>query len=211
MKQCSICNQYLSLNQFDAQSTGKFGRRADCKNCRRRFNRSPAGLVKTLYATQKAVSKKRNHPAPNYTEIDLYNWLWSQPNAQQLFNAWVASNYNSDQKPSVDRLDDYLPYTLTNIRLVTWATNNQRQYADRISGLNTKDCAAVDQYTLDGVFIKTYHSYKAASRAVNGNFANIRNVAERKPIKRKEPNGSIRQYVPLTASNYIWRKQGEPL
>jgi len=211
VKQCSICAQTLPLTAFDKQATGKHGRRADCKDCRKRFNRTPKGLVKSLYSNQVAKSRKRGHPAPAYTEAELFDWLWSQPHAQALYDAWVSGGYVSDNKPSVDRLDDYLPYTLTNIRLVTWSTNNQRQYADRVAGINVKACHAVDQYSLDGQFITTHHSYKAAARAVKGNFANIRNVAEQRPIHRAEKNGLIRSYTPMSASGYIWRKHGEPL
>lgn len=208
MKICSVCQQHLELAAFDKQSTGKLGRRADCKECRRRFVQTEHGLAKSLYGNQKAKSTKRGHPAPAYTEEQLYRWLIGQSSFQTLYSAWVLSGYSTGCRPSVDRIDDYQPYTLVNIQLTTWDKNNRRYKDDRIAGINTKSCTAVDQYTLDGIFIQRFHSYKAAGRALNKKYAysNIRNVAEGLPIARQEPNGLIRQWLPEQAYGFIWKK-----
>jgi hypothetical protein len=206
MKPCSICKINLPLDAFDIQNTGKFGRRADCKNCKRRFVRSPEGLVKQTYSNQKAKSRKRGHPAPSYTEYDLMIWFDRQPNFVVLYRAWEASDYQEDLRPSVDRIDDYLPYTLNNIQLTTKAQNVNRFYGDLVDGKNTKRCTAVCQHDLDGNFIQKFYSYAEAARSVNGSFANIRNVAEQKPINRREKDGTIRSWIPSKAYGYIWRK-----
>ncbi len=207
MKTCSICAQKLALTNFDIQKTGALGRRADCKSCRKRFLQSKTGMVKGIYSTQIAKSKKRKHPSPNYTEQELYDWVWKQPQAQQLYDAWVADNYSKKTKPSTDRLDDYQPYSLNNIRLITWQKHSQRYYQDAIAGINTKTCIAVDQFTLSGEFVQTYHSYKDAARAINGSFGNIRNVAEQTVITRTNPNGSKRSYILNSAHGFIWKKR----
>ena len=208
MKICSICQQQLALTSFDIQSTGKLGRRADCKDCRRRFIQTERGVIKSLYGNQKAKSAKRGHPTPAYTEEQLYQWAIAQPNFRALYDAWVLSGHTSDLKPSVDRLDDYQPYTLSNIQLVTWGENNQRFKEDMFAGINTKRCISVDQYTLGGAFIQRFYSYKAAGRALNKQYAysNIRNVAEGLPIKKKEADGSIRQWIPEHAYGFVWKK-----
>jgi hypothetical protein len=178
MKICSICKNNLPLAAYDIQSTGKQGRRSDCKDCRKRFNRTERGLVKNILANQIAKSKKRKHPAPAYTEEQLYSWFWQQPGAQALYNAWVASGFLTDLKPSIDRQDDYLPYQFGNIELTTVKENIDRYYQDAIQGINTKSAVSVDQYSMDGVFIAHHHSYKAAARAVGQTqVGNIRNVA----------------------------------
>lgn len=206
MKTCSICETELPLAAFDTQSTGKLGKRADCKECRKRFIRSKVGVVKAIYSNQMAKSKKRNHPVPSYPETDLFDWFWKQTNSDTLYTAWVASDYSTDLHPSVDRLDDYLPYTLNNIQLVTWKENVSKFYNDLQDGTNTKRCIAVDQYELDGTFIKTHHSYKAAARDIKGLAANIRNVAEQRSIKRVGKDGSIRYWYPETSYGFIWKK-----
>lgn len=206
MKTCSQCQISLPLECFAIQSTGKQGRRADCKSCVKRFIQSPKGLVKAIFGNQKSKSKKRGHPAPAYTEEQLFSWFWAQPNAQSLYDLWIISNYQTDLKPSVDRIDDYKPYTLGNIQLTTVKKNIQRYYTDAVNGSNMKSATPVAQYTLDGVFITYYHSYSAAARAVNGLPANIRNVAEGTPLTRKKPDGTIRSWVPSQSYGYIWRK-----
>ncbi len=192
MKTCSICTQDLSLEAFDVQSTGRQGRRADCKECRKRFLRSERGLCKGLLSNQKTKSKKRGHPPPAYTEEQLFQWMVAQSTFQKLYTAWVDAGYETSLKPSIDRIDDYQPYTLNNINLTTTEYNINRYYADAIQGINTKTAIAVNQYTLDGVFVASHHSYKAAARFLGHNqIGNIRNVAEG---------------LGKTAYGYIWRK-----
>lgn len=205
MKICSICKQDLPLTSFDTQVTGKQGCRADCKECRKRFLRTERGLVKSMLAAQKAKSKKRNHPAPSYTEDDLFEWLLAQDNFQELFKAWINAGYPTEIKPSIDRIDDYQPYTLSNIRLVTHAQNIQRFYVDLMTGVNTKRCQAVNQYDLDGNFIQQFHSFKAASRAVNVNASAIRAVAKQITVIRQNTDGSTRTYTPKQAAGFIWK------
>lgn len=206
MKNCSICKSYLPLECYDTQSTGKMGRRADCKDCRKRFTQSPHGLVKTMYRNQKAKSKKRGHPPPSFTELQLYDWVWSQPHIQNLYAKWVDSGHNTDFKPSVDRLDDYLPYALNNIQLTTVKENVDRYPRDAVSGINTKSATPVMQLSLQGDYIQTFYSYSEAARVVNGLVSNIRNVAEGVPIERSNSSGSKRSWIPATAYGYIWKK-----
>lgn len=205
MKTCSICSQNLSLNCFDVQSTGAQGRRADCRECRKRFARSKKGMTGQLYASQVAKSRKRKHPAPAYTQQELFDWVWSQPHAQGLFDAWGQAGHSQGLKPSVDRLDDYQPYRLDNIRLITWGEHKKRYSHDAKTGINTKTCISVNQYSLSGEFIQTYHSYHAAARAVSGLMSNIRNVAEQITVTRRDRDG-IRTYTPQTAYGYVWKK-----
>ena len=192
MKTCSICSENLPLETFDVQSTGRQGRRADCKECRKRFLRSERGLCKKLLSNQKAKSRKRGHPPPAYTEEQLFQWMLGQPNFQKLYAAWVDNGFITPLKPSIDRLDDYQPYTLNNIKLITTEDNINRYFTDAIQGINTKTAVAVDQYTLDGVFVASHHSYMAAARSLGqSQIGNIRNVAEG---------------IGKTAYGYIWRK-----
>lgn len=209
MKICTVCSRSLSFDCFDTQSTGAQGRRADCKDCRKRFSRSQKGMVGLIYATQNSKSRKRGHPAPAYTQQELFDWMWTQPHALALYEEWQASGYAQDNKPSVDRLDDYKPYTLDNIRLIPWGDHKERYYQDAKDGINTKTCISVDQYTLSGDFIKTHHSYNSAARAVGGLMSNIRNVAEQITVTRSDRGDSSRTYSPKSAYGYVWKKPPE--
>ena len=81
-----------------------------------------------------------------------------------IYDNWVASNYNSDLTPSLDRIDDYLPYTETNIELVTWKENKDKGHLDRKEGRNNKQSRSVEQFTLDEEYVATYHSMHEAER-----------------------------------------------
>ena len=201
MKECSICQQTLPLEAFAQQSTGRMGRRADCKKCIKRFDRSLSGLVKKMLSNQKAKSKKRGHLPPQYTEQELFDWVWSQPQAKSLYDSWVASNYHTDLIPSIDRLDDYKTYSLDNIQLTTGKENKDRYSADAKAGINTKSATTVHQYDMEGQFIQTFHSFSAAARAVKSSPANIRNAANNITINR--PNGG--SYTITSAAGYRWR------
>ena len=100
---------------------------------------------------------------PNYTKDQLKDWIFSQPNWEELYSDWVKSDYAKNKTPSVDRLDDYKPYTLNNIRLVTWLENNQRAHYDMAKNINDKKSVKVNQYSESGKFIKTHDSMKLAS------------------------------------------------
>lgn len=136
MKTCSICCEDFPLDAFDVQSTGRQGRRADCKECRKRFLRSERGLCKGLLSNQKTKSKKRGHSPPAYTEEQLFQWMLGQSNFQKLYATWVDAGYETSLKPSIDRIDDYQPYTLNNIKLTTTEDNINRYYTDAVQGIN---------------------------------------------------------------------------
>lgn len=124
----------------------------------RAYHKTQRGLINKMCYAQRLSSKRRGHPPPAYTFEELYAWLTTQMEFFHLFNAWVASDYDVNLKPSCDRLDDTKPYTFSNIQITTWKANN------------TKGCEAkfkpVNQLTLEGVFIARHASLNAACKAI---------------------------------------------
>lgn len=210
MKTCSQCKQKLPLDAFDLQSTGKLGRRADCKICRKRFTRSKQGLVKEMLAFQKSKSKKRGYAPPSYTEDELYAWAMGQPDFHELYDAWVESGFQSRFKPSCDRKNDYISYTLDNIQILTWNENNQKGYASQFQGSNTKKSHAVDMLDLTGNFLQRFSSVSEAARQFNGIPSNIIGAIRHRTSKKKNPDGSIRMITVTTAYGYKWRYSSVP-
>lgn len=210
MKICSQCSMNLPLENFDIQSTGKLGRRADCKECRKRFTRTPFGLCKEIYAAQKVKSKRRKYSPPTYTEEELFVWINSQTNFIRLFNEWVNSGYQTNLRPSVDRIDDYKSYQLSNIRLITWKENNENNYASQIQGLNTKKSIAVDMLDESGMFIKRFHSVSDAAREFNGIPSNIIGAINNRVSRKKLKDGSYRTWTISMAYGYKWRYSTQP-
>lgn len=176
MKTCSVCKKNLPLDMFNKQSTGKQGVRADCKDCLKRFIRSKHGVINQMYSSSISRTKKKGFTPVSFTKEELEKWVYSSKEFHTLYDKWVLEDYPTALKPSLDRLDDYKGYSLDNIRIVTANTNVKRYYSDAINGINTKSAKPVKQYSLDGEYIKTFHSLSAAARSVNGIPSNINQV-----------------------------------
>jgi hypothetical protein len=127
--------------------------------------RSKRGFVSTVWAAQCRKSKGRGHPEPSYSKNELQEWLYSQERFHELFRQWEASNFQSTSKPSIDRRNDNLPYTLDNIELVSWETNQLRAYENMRKGKNRRhQTFPVAQLTQSGELIGEYCSFAEASR-----------------------------------------------
>jgi len=166
-KICTKCNELKSLSEFYNNKNYKDGYQNQCKTCfklsRINYRRTKNGVATIIYNAQKYRSKRRVHHQPSYTREVFKSWLFRQNNFRELFDNWVESGYDVLLKPSCDRLDDYKPYTLDNIQLMTWRENNKKGYEDRRNGINNKANKAVIQLTVDGLIIEKYCSIKKAS------------------------------------------------
>ena len=167
-KTCSDCKELLQKHMFGKCKANKNDMQSRCKSCDlikvTKYRKTKKGLITTILGGQKQRSKRRGHDLPNYTKEELTHWLLSQGKFNLLFNAWVNSGYLSLLKPSCDRLNDYSPYTLDNIRVVTWGENNEKGHADAKSGANNKQGKRVTQMTEDSLFVAEYHSASHAGR-----------------------------------------------
>lgn len=129
----------------------------------KKYTRTKNGVASVSYRNQKASSKRRGHKPPNYTLEELKLWMFSNPSFDTMYNKWVDSGYDKYLKPSCDRLNDYLPYTFDNMRLVTWGENNKKYNSDKKNGINTKNCSSVIRISECGEE-KRYYSISEASR-----------------------------------------------
>ena len=136
------------------------------------------GRVSGMYSSQVSRSKKYGWNLPTYTRDELLDWVVNQPNYEQLFNDWKDSGFSQDRSLSIDRLDDYKPYSFDNIRLVDWETNNKKGSESQITGDNTKNCRAVRQLTMDGIPIQDFHSVKAAARTLGISATGVHEAAQ---------------------------------
>lgn len=182
MKTCLRCEHTLPLAMFHSRThiskyTGEpttyctsYCRKCNKLNCKERRN-TKAGLFSLAYSGQLTSSKVRGHIPPNYTKSELSAWMESQPNFNQLFLAWVDSNYNRWLKPSPDRLNEELPYTFSNLRLTTWGDNAEAFKQKKVQH-GVGDCRAVHQF-LNGTLIQTFHSLHEAERQTGAASGNI--------------------------------------
>lgn len=133
-----------------------------------KYYKTKKGVIRVIYKTQIFSSKKRNHVLPLYTKDELREWLFLN-GFEKLYQNWVKSGYKKYQKPSVDRLDDYKPYSLDNIRLVTWQENEDKSHFDLKNALSKsgEQCKPVLQFDLEGNFIREFISHNEAQRQTN--------------------------------------------
>ena len=129
-KKCSKCGGYKALNCFTKSKNGTHGVHNYCAECQREYNKTArktkSGVISMIYSNQKIHSDRRGHEYPLYTIDELREWLLDQPLFHELYEKWVESNYNKELKPSCDRKDDSMGYSLDRLQLMTWEKNNSK-------------------------------------------------------------------------------------
>jgi hypothetical protein len=89
------------------------------------YRRTQTGFLNNSYATQKRSCIEREHEKPQYTKQELKQWLESNKDFTSIWKRWVESEYKTELKPSIDRLDSNKTYSLDNIQVVTWEENRR--------------------------------------------------------------------------------------
>lgn len=186
-KVCTKCKKWKTLDSYRIK---KGYHENVCKQCRHKDReirrKTIEGRISTIYENQKKHSSKRGHPMPNYSRQDLKEWLLKDDIFTNLHKIYIDSGYDKNLVPTTDRKDNYLPYTLDNIQVMTWEENFRKAHSDLINGKLDRNNKRVEQYTLEGEYIKTYHSGHAAGRALNLCFTSICTCARG---ERKEAGG----------------------
>lgn len=175
MKICKRCGNNKNSRDYYEAKKNKDGLTGKCKECIRLdvknnkadYDKTEKGVIRVIYKTQKSNSIKRGHPAPSYTKEEFKRWIYSN-GFKSIYDNWVESGFRKDCKPSVDRIDDFKPYSLDNISLVTWLDNRKRQYGDITNGIGTggSRCKSVLKMSVDGEVVCEYVSYSSAARDV---------------------------------------------
>lgn len=148
---------------------------AECKKClknkKRKLNRTKKWLTTVIYDNQRGAARRRGYEFPNYSRQELREWMFTHKDFDRLYDNRVDSWYDSDLSPSIDRLNDYKPYSLDNIQLITRWENNKKHHEDRKKWLNNKMNTAVKKLSLEWEFIEEYFSMAEAARVNNFSWA----------------------------------------
>ena len=206
MKKCFKCGKIKPLSEFYKHREMADGHLNKCKECTKKdsannprnfsnrvnnsYDRTEKGVVRVIYKTQKTNSKRRNMPNPDYTKEELREWLYEH-NFKELYDSWVKSGYEKKLKPSVDRKDDFKPYTFQNITIGTWEENHLHQIKDMLNGTGTsgRQCKPVLCFK-NGVIIGRYISRSEAVRQMG--YSIDRSLKSGNPARK---NGFIWKYV----------------
>jgi len=95
------------------------------KEYRQRNKRTHSGWLTKVYGRMRNSSKSKNLSMPSFTKKELWDWI-PKNKFQRLFTQWLKSNCKKDLVPSINRLNDYMGYTIDNIELTTWKDNNHK-------------------------------------------------------------------------------------
>ncbi len=158
-KKCTLCELNKHTSLFHKSGAGRV--RGECIECRALLRKNKTNTPKEMYYRQKHNSSIRGHAPPDYTRQELMDWCFVQPLYHELHKAWAASNYNKNYTPSCDRINDYKPYTLDNIQLMTWEENKRKGEIDRVQGINNKQSRAVTR-TANSTEVEFYSIRQAA-------------------------------------------------
>lgn len=170
MKKCKDCGILKESSDFygvqnECKECTKKRVRANSKKVGKAYDFSEKGVFRVIYKTQKRNQKIRGHGELPYSKSDLV--LWAKRNGfDKLFKEWVDSGFSKDKKPSIDRIDDNLGYSFSNIRLVTWLENRKHQYDDITNGNGTagRRCKRLLKLNRSGEVVCEYVSYNSAAR-----------------------------------------------
>jgi len=204
MQLCTTCSERKDLREFNKDNRKLSGYSCLCKLCgslkKKEYYKTKKGLASRMYESQKYYSKIRKHPTPSYPKEVFVQWIMQQSEYHFIYDKWLVTNYNKDFKPSIDRINDYLPYTLENIQLTTWKENIDRGHKDIKDGINNKVSVAVDQFSLGDVFIRSFHSMSEANRILGVSQGGISSACKGKQItaggyKWKHSNYLIKELV----------------
>ncbi len=134
-------------------------------------NKTKHGMLSTTYIGQCSSTVKH----PDYTRDELISWAHDQQLFHDLYAAWSDSGYLLALRPVCDRTDPRLPYTFSNMTLMTHAENAAKNYSDRAKGLypTAKNCPVI-QLTLNNEYMAEYPTMTAAAKAVSRSTNGIR-------------------------------------
>lgn len=164
---CTKCKKDLPLTSFGKRAERAKGTRSACKEClkvqRKTRDRTKEGVLKAIYDREMRATE-RNISVPDYSLMEFTDWAMAQPVFHSLHEAWANAGYPKELKPSADRKDDYVGYTLENLQWMTFRENHLKGSSNVAEGINRKALVPITQWTKEGDYVREYYSVAEANR-----------------------------------------------
>ena len=142
------------------------------------ISKSKKRLLGKIYSSQVNSSKIRGHPLPDYSLKEFIDKFIDDPTFNKIYYSFLENGCKPKDKPSLDRIDDFKPYTLDNLQVTTIRGNEVRGHNDRKLGIGTQGmcCKKVVQINKDGEIVHIFNSSNEAARVLNLCRQNINKV-----------------------------------
>ena len=138
------------------------------------YRKTKKGVLTNIYSKQKERSKLKGYPAPSYSLAELHDLYLNDLKFNRLYNEWVKSNYNKSYKPSIDRINCKIPYTIKNIQILSWSDNRFKQSMER-----RKRGKSIIMKK-DGIFVERFNSVRDAVKKTGFNQSGISSCLSKK-------------------------------
>lgn len=156
----------LSIQSSEVHNTNAMKTKEEKTEYMFSYYRTKTGIIRRIRNNQINTSKRRGHPAPNYSAKELETFAFSSDEFNRLYDDWVESDYKNGLSPSFDRANDYLPYTLDNFNAwMTWDEHKIKSRKDIVDGINNKKSTPIIGIPVEGGQGLYFHSERSASRA----------------------------------------------
>jgi hypothetical protein len=127
-------------------------------SCTTIYKHTQEGLVAKIHSDQRRNSRRRGHELSQYDIYTLREWAKKQPIFYMLYDIWVASGYNRWSRPSFNRKNNNLPYSLNNIEIMTAYENL------KLEGNNPKPIYRIDMN--NGTILESFESIISAEKSM---------------------------------------------
>lgn len=147
----------------------------------RRWRRTYNGLVTNLYAKIRERSKRNGRQNHEFT-LGEFKAFVAQTDIRRLYERWAKCGFQTDRRPSIDRIDALRGYTFDNMQVITAKENRVKGDAEKMVLWGKP----VHQLSMSGVVLAKYPNIHTAMEITRINRNNISSVLHG---KRKSAGG----------------------
>ena len=140
-----------------------------------RYRRTKKGILTNSY------SKQNRRHAVEYSLKELHDKFMFDDKFDRIYKEWKNKGYKKELKPTIDRINCRLDYTLSNVHALTWEENRYKQRME-LKFLRARPIVSV----VDG---EEKYRFKSVSQAVKETGIHQGNISSCLTGKRKTAGG----------------------